>query len=56
MVLIYLEAAGVNAWPSGAPHLQTTACTWFTHDDERCGAPTTGRLADLAVLTRDIRG
>ena len=37
-----------------ALRLYTQGSAWFTHDDERRGALTVGRLADLAVLTKDF--
>jgi predicted amidohydrolase YtcJ len=32
----------------------TQGSAWFTHDDGRRGSLTAGRLADLAVLTKDV--
>jgi len=37
-----------------ALRLYTQGSAWFTHDDGRRGALTAGRLADLAVLTKDF--
>ena len=37
-----------------ALRLYTQGSTWFTRDDGRRGALTAGRLADLAVLTKDF--
>jgi predicted amidohydrolase YtcJ len=37
-----------------ALRLYTSGSAWFTHDDGRRGALTAGRLADLAVLTKDF--
>jgi predicted amidohydrolase YtcJ len=37
-----------------ALRLYTLGSAWFTHDDGRRGALTPGRLADLAVLTKDF--
>lgn len=37
-----------------ALRLYTGGSAWFTHDDGRRGALTAGRLADLAVLTKDF--
>lgn len=37
-----------------ALRLYTVGSAWFTHDDGRRGALTSGRLADLAVLTKDF--
>ncbi|HKD28396.1 MAG TPA: amidohydrolase [Xanthobacteraceae bacterium] len=37
-----------------ALRLYTQGSAWFTHDDGRRGALTPGRLADLAVLTKDF--
>ncbi len=37
-----------------ALRLYTEGSTWFTRDDGRRGALTPGRLADLAVLTKDF--
>ncbi len=37
-----------------ALRLFTQGSAWFTHDDQRRGALTAGRLADLAVLTKDF--
>jgi predicted amidohydrolase YtcJ len=37
-----------------ALRLYTEGSAWFTHDDGRRGALTPGRLADLAVLTKDF--
>jgi predicted amidohydrolase YtcJ len=37
-----------------ALRLYTEGSAWFTHDDGRRGALTAGRLADLAVLTKDF--
>jgi len=37
-----------------ALRLYTQGSAWFTHDDGRRGALTVGRLADLAVLTKDF--
>ncbi len=37
-----------------ALRIYTAGSAWFTHDDGRRGALATGRLADLAVLTRDV--
>jgi len=37
-----------------ALRLYTQGSTWFTRDDGRRGALTTGQLADLAVLTKDF--
>jgi predicted amidohydrolase YtcJ len=37
-----------------ALRLYTAGSAWFTHDDSRRGAITAGRLADLAVLTKDF--
>jgi len=39
-----------------ALRLYTQGSAWFTHDDGRRGALTAGRLADLAVLTKDFTG
>ncbi len=37
-----------------ALRLYTQGSAWFTHDEVRRGALTAGRLADLAVLTKDF--
>jgi predicted amidohydrolase YtcJ len=37
-----------------ALRLYTEGSAWFTHDEGRRGALTAGRLADLAVLTKDF--
>jgi len=37
-----------------ALRLYTEGSAWFTHDDRRRGALAAGRLADLAVLTKDF--
>src|SRR5262252_9664743 len=37
-----------------ALRLYTQGSAWFTHDDSRRGALTAGRLADLAVLSKDF--
>jgi predicted amidohydrolase YtcJ len=37
-----------------ALRLYTQGSARFTHDDDRRGALTAGRLADLAVLTKDF--
>src|SRR5712671_1814052 len=37
-----------------ALRLYTQGSAWFTHDERRRGALTAGRLADLAVLTKDF--
>ena len=37
-----------------ALRLYTQGSAWFTHDDGRRGVLTAGRLADLAVLTKDF--
>jgi predicted amidohydrolase YtcJ len=37
-----------------ALRLYTRGSAWFTHDDDRRGALTAGRFADLAVLTKDF--
>src|SRR5258708_36507149 len=37
-----------------ALRLYTQGSAWFTRDDGRRGALTAGRLADLAVLTKDF--
>jgi len=37
-----------------ALRLYTLGSAWFSHDDGRRGALTSGRLADLAVLTKDF--
>ena len=39
-----------------ALRLYTQGSAWFTHDDGRRSALTAGRLADLAVLTKDFTG
>src|SRR5262249_4447912 len=44
------ELAGREA----ALRLYTERSAWFTHDDRRGGALAPGRLADLAVLTKDF--
>jgi predicted amidohydrolase YtcJ len=36
-----------------ALRLYTLGSTWFTHDDSKRGSLETGKLADLAVLTKD---
>jgi predicted amidohydrolase YtcJ len=36
-----------------ALHLYTEGSAWFAHDDTRRGSLTVGKLADLAVLTKD---
>jgi predicted amidohydrolase YtcJ len=36
-----------------ALHFYTLGSTWFTHDDGKRGSIETGKLADLAVLTKD---
>jgi predicted amidohydrolase YtcJ len=36
-----------------ALRLYTLGSTWFTHDEDKRGALTAGRLADLAVLSKD---
>jgi predicted amidohydrolase YtcJ len=37
-----------------ALRLYTQGSAWFTHDDDKRGALTAGRLADLAVLSKDF--
>jgi predicted amidohydrolase YtcJ len=39
-----------------ALRLYTQGSAWFTHDEGRRGTLTAGRLADLAVLTKDFAG
>jgi predicted amidohydrolase YtcJ len=39
-----------------ALRIWTQGSAWFTHDDARRGSLTTGRLADLAVLSADVTG
>jgi predicted amidohydrolase YtcJ len=39
-----------------ALRLYTQGSAWFTHDDGRRGMLSAGRLADLAVLTKDFAG
>jgi predicted amidohydrolase YtcJ len=39
-----------------ALRLYTRGSAWFTHDDEKRGVLASGRLADLAVLSKDYTG